>query len=84
MGGGIVSGWMSDAMRPAARLCWALHARQQVLVAFDVGGAFLFVVGCVAYYSPSHYAKVTLFLVGSVLMLASTVGRALIQYGPSE
>lgn len=76
---------MGTPMRLSARLCWALHARQRLILAFDFGGALLFVVGCVAFYLPSQYtAGVTLFLLGSVLMLASVAGRALLQYGPSE
>lgn len=72
-------------LRLSARLCWALHARQGVLLAADLGGALLFVVGCVAFYLPSQYTTgVTLFLLGSVLMLVSVAGRALLRYGPSE
>lgn len=82
---GIVPGGMHNPMRPAARFCWALHARQQALTVLDVSGALLFVLGCLAFYNPSNYTVgVTLFLVGSVLMLASTTGRAFVQYGPSE
>lgn len=76
---------MGADIRLSARLCWALHARQRLLVGADLGGALLFVVGCVAFYVPSQYTTgVTLFLLGSVLMLVSVAGRALLQYGPSE
>lgn len=76
---------MGARIRLTARLCWALYARQSVLLALEFGGALLFVVGCVAFYTPSLYTiGVTLFLFGSVLMLASVAGRALLQYGPSE
>lgn len=76
---------MASSMRPTARLCWALDARQGLLLAADLGGAALFVVGCVAFYFPSRYVTgVTLFLLGSVLMLVSVAGRALLRYGPSE
>jgi hypothetical protein len=72
-------------MRPLARFCWALHARRRILTALDLGGALLFVVGCVAFYVPSQFTLgVTSFLIGSVLMLMSAAGRALLEYGPSE
>jgi len=72
-------------MRPLARLCWALHARQRLLIALDLGGALLFVVGCVVFYMPPQFTLgVTFFLIGSVLMLMSAAGRALLVYGPSE
>jgi len=76
---------MGNVIRPAARLCWALHDRQRWFIALDLGGALLFVLGCVVFYAPSRYvAGVTLFLVGSLLTLASVAGRAFIQYGPSR
>lgn len=76
---------MAADIRLSARLCWAVHARQGLLVAADLGGALLFVVGCVAFYVPSQYTTgVTLFLLGSILMLASVAGRALLRYGPSQ
>lgn len=76
---------MESSLRPAARLCWAIHARQKVLVFFDIAGALLFIIGCLVFYSPPHYQiGVTLFLLGSVLMLMSVAGRALLQYGPSR
>lgn len=76
---------MAHSMRLTARLCWALDARQWLLLAADAAGGGLFVVGCVAFYAPSQYVTgVTLFLLGSLLMLVSTVGRALVQYGPAE
>lgn len=76
---------MAAPMRPLARFCWALHARRGILIALDLGGALLFVVGCVAFYVPPHYMLgVTFFLIGSVLMLMSAAERALLEYGPSE
>lgn len=76
---------MAASMRLSARFCWALHARQTLLVVSDIGGALLFVLGCFAFYVPSQYTiGVTLFLIGSVLMLVAVTGRALLQYGPSE
>lgn len=76
---------MDSRLRFAARLCWAIHARQSLLVLFDIAGALSFVIGCLVFYSPSHYQTgVTLFLLGSVLMLVSVAGRALMQYGPSR
>jgi hypothetical protein len=72
-------------MRPLARLCWVLHARRRLLIALDLGGALLFVIGCVAFYlPPQNTLAVTFFLIGSVLMLMSATGRALLEYGPSE
>lgn len=48
-------------------------------------GAALFVLGKVTFYVPSQYTTgVTLFLLGSVLMLVSVAGRALLRYGPSK
>ena len=76
---------MDSSLRLAARLCWAIHARQKVLIWFDIAGALLFVIGCLVFYSPAHYQMgVTMFLLGSVLMLVSIAGRALAQYGPSQ
>jgi len=76
---------MATPIRLSARLCWRLHARQGLLLAFDFVGAVLFVIGCVTFYAPSRYtAGVTLFLVGSLLMLFSVAGRALLRYGPSR
>lgn len=72
-------------MRPLARLCWALHARRRLLITLDLGGALLFVMGCVAFYVPRQFTVgVTFFLIGSVLMLMSAAGRALLEYGSSE
>lgn len=54
-------------------------------MALELGSALLFVGGCVAFYAPSRQsAGVTLFLLGSLLMLASVVGRLVLKYGPSE
>jgi len=76
---------MEMRIRPTARLCWTLHAKQGVLLVLDLGGALLFVVGCVVFYTPSQYAVgVTFFLVGSLLMLVSVAGRAFLRYGPSR
>lgn len=51
----------------------------------DLVGAALFVAGCVVFYFPARYATgVTLFLLGSVLMLIAASGRAFLIYGPSE
>lgn len=76
---------MRDSIRPAARLCWALYERQRWFTALDIGGALLFVLGCMVFYAPTQYATgVTLFLVGSLLMLASVAGKAFIQHGPSR
>ena len=76
---------MDAPIRLSARLCWALDAKPGVLLALDFVGALLFVVGCVAFYAPSQYTiGVSLFLLGSVLMLASVAGRALLRYGPSR
>lgn len=75
---------MTASTRLAARLCWTLHDRPWVLLSLDAVGALLFVLGCVAFYSPAQYvAGVTLFLVGSMVMLVSVLGRALARYGPS-
>lgn len=72
-------------MRLTARLCWSLDERPWVLLALDAAGALVFVLGCVAFYFPAQYfAGVTLFLFGSLLMLASAGGRAMLRYGPSE
>lgn len=71
-------------MRLSARLCWALDARPWLLLAADSVGAGLFVIGCAFFYVPAGYVTgVTLFLVGSVLMLMTALGRALLRYGPS-
>jgi drug/metabolite transporter (DMT)-like permease len=68
-----------------ARLCWRLHAKQEVLLIAELVGTLLFVIGCVAFYAPSQYtAGVSLFLVGSLLMLFSVAGRAFLLYGPSR
>lgn len=76
---------MEPNVRLLARLCWTVHARRELIVGADLGGAFLFVLGCIAFYVPSQYTTgVTLFLLGSILMLVSVAGRALLQYGPSE
>ena len=76
---------MEVRIRRTARLCWALHARQGVLLALDLGGALLFVFGCVLFYMPTQYTVgVTFFLVGSLLMLVSVTGRAFLRYGPSR
>ncbi|HEX6299866.1 MAG TPA: YrhK family protein [Acidimicrobiia bacterium] len=54
-------------------------------MALDLGGALLFVVGCFTFYEPTQYTLgVTFFLFGSVLMLMSVAGRALLEHGPSE
>lgn len=72
-------------MRLTARMCWALDGRPGVLIAMDLVGAALFVAGCVVFYFPARYATgVTLFLLGSVLMLIAASGRAFLIYGPSE
>jgi hypothetical protein len=56
-----------------------------VLLAAELAGTLLFVIGCLAFYVPSHYtAGVSLFLVGSILMLVSVAGRAFLTYGPSQ
>lgn len=56
-----------------------------MLAVFDIGGALLFVVGCLVFYSPARYMTgVTLFMIGSVLMLWSVVCRAVVKYGPSR
>ena len=76
---------MNEPMSLPARLCWRLDARQGVLLAAELAGTFLFVVGCIAFYAPSQYtAGVSLFLVGSILMLVSVAGRAFLLYGPSR
>jgi len=76
---------MNDSLHLTARLCWRLHARQGVLLAAELAGTFLFVIGCIVFYVPSQYtAGVSLFLVGSLLMLVSVAGRAFLQYGPSR
>lgn len=72
-------------MSPVARLCWSPDARPWLLLAFDAFGATLFVGGSVAFYFPDQYiSDVTLFLIGSSLMLISVLGRALLRYGPSN
>ena len=51
----------------------------------ELVGTLLFVIGCIAFYVPSqHTAGVSLFLVGSLLMLFSVAGRAFLVYGPSQ
>lgn len=76
---------MASSMRPAARLCWMLEARSGAFLFLDLVGAGLFVLGCVAFYFPVHYVTgVTLFLLGSISMLASTAGRVFARYGPSR
>lgn len=76
---------MTESIRLSARLCWWLHAKQAVLLAAEFAGTLLFVIGCLAFYMPSQYTTgVSLFLLGSVLMLASVAGRALLRYGPSR
>lgn len=72
-------------MRLTARLCWSLDARPWLLLVLDAAGASVFVLGCIAFYFPTQYvAGVTLFLVGSLFMLASVGARAMSRYGPSE
>lgn len=76
---------MAAPVRLSARLCWALDAKPGVLLTVDFSGAVLFVMGCVTFYVPSQFTTgVTLFLLGSVLMLVSVAGRALLRYGPSR
>lgn len=76
---------MTAPVRFPARLCWALHSKPGMFLALDFAGALLFVIGCVAFYVPSQYTTgVTLFLLGSVLMLMSVGGRALVRFGPSR
>jgi hypothetical protein len=76
---------MNESLRLTARLCWRLQARQGVLLAAELAGTLLFVIGCIVFYLPSQYtAGVSLFLVGSLLMLVSVAGRAFLQYGPSR
>ena len=71
-------------MRWLARACWALDRRRWLLTLFNVVAAALFVAGCVGFYWPDSYVgSVTLFLVGSVLFLASALGAALLEHGPS-
>jgi hypothetical protein len=67
-----------------ARLCWALEARRWILAVLNVAAAALFVAGCVGFYWPGLYVgSVSLFLAGSLLFLASALGSALLQHGPS-
>jgi hypothetical protein len=76
---------MNEPMSLSARICWRLDARQGALLAAELAGIVLFVIGCLAFYSPSQYtAGVSLFLVGSILMLVSVAGRAFLMYGPSR
>jgi YrhK-like protein len=76
---------MNESLRLPARLCWRLHARQGALLGAELVGTLLFVIGCIAFYMPSQYtAGVSLFLLGSVLMLFSVAGRAFLLYGPSR
>jgi hypothetical protein len=76
---------MNEPMSLPARICWRLDARQGVLLVAEMVGTLLFVIGCVAFYVPTQYtAGVTLFLIGSILMLVSVTGRAFLTYGPSQ
>jgi YrhK-like protein len=71
-------------MRLAARLCWAIDERRWMLTAADVAAASLFVFGSAAFYRPAlHAAAITLFLGGSVLILLSALGEAIVRHGPS-
>lgn len=72
-------------MKRRAKWCWALDARPWVLMTADVVAALLFVAGCAAFYVPAWYRHgVSLFLAGSLLMLAATLARAFVRYGPSS
>lgn len=73
------------SVRLSARLCWSLDARPWALLWVDATAALLFVFGCVAFYFPTHYSTgVTLFLIGSLLMLIAVLGRMLVRYGPAR
>jgi hypothetical protein len=66
-------------------MCWALDRRRWLLTLCNVAAAAMFVTGCVGFYWPALYAaSVTLFLCGSLLFLATAVGAALLEHGPSE
>jgi hypothetical protein len=74
----------ADQMRRLARVCWALDDHRWLLAVCNVVAAALFVAGCVLFYWPdSSVGSVTLFLIGSVLFLASALGAALLEHGPS-
>lgn len=67
-----------------ARLCWALDAHRWLLAVANIVAAAFFVVGCVGFYWTNLYAvSVTMFLFGSLLFLASALGSALVEHGPS-
>lgn len=72
-------------MRGAARLCWAIDRNDWLIAVANVVAGVTFVLGCVAFFSPALYVPgVSLFLVGSVLMLAAACADAFRRYGPSS
>lgn len=75
---------MSHHLSVLARLCWALDRRPQVLDAANVVAAAFFVAGCVVFYAPALYVEgVTLFLIGSLIILAAGLANVLVKHGPS-
>ena len=70
-------------MRLAAKACWKIDDNDWVLDVANLLAALLFVLGCLAVYSPRLYVPgVTLFLVGSGLMLCSGAADLYRKLGP--
>lgn len=69
----------------AARMCWAIDRHDWLIAAANILAGLTFVAGCVAFYAPSlHVPGVSLFLVGSLLMVAAAAADAIRRYGPSR
>ena len=72
-------------MSTAARICWAIDRNDWMIATANIVAALTFVAGCVAFYSPALYVPgVSLFLAGSLIMVASAVADVYRRYGPSQ